>query len=623
MKQDILFVIIGLLVLFILLFLANRWYDSLSKPTEGYTNASLPNLFIPNIPNWHTSTIFTRDMGTGTAKGIKYVKIIGGNKPLHISQLAVFDSFGNNVALTSRPSSDSVGAGCNNMTAIDGHLEARPYRNITHTQDRTRNYGDAWYQLELSNVTDVMYVVVYHRVHTDCCSDRIGSGYKVLLMDANQKVRFTSKNLSTADVQIIQTDIIGPNVDYNHVATGGENQNAVLQCPQSEVLTDALVSYGKWDGNGNGVKVSKNYITLFGTNFQQKNSDVQNINNRSFQQDPLWGTYKQFEVKYRCEMNLPAVAGCKFDPAKYKQQIPELQNAPDDNARQNFLAYGMGTVSDMGSNTFANIAKSPCGSDDPNCVFDPFVYADLYDDLKKAFGYDTAKLTQHYKTFGIIEGRTICPPPVKQVPGTDMYGLRKWEFAPSMHNWHAVKQNGFAMRLYSLGFSQHNYISITFLIRLDSTNSEWRDIFHFTNTGGDGFRTGTGGRLGDRVPFAEVVPNTTQVAFRFGSDTGGGNTQIATQDVGLKTVTMLTIVFDKNDETGKDRVTTYLFDKQHITKDYGYIVKRIPSTKLYIGDPWYVTDGINIKNFTLWDGALKLCDVEHLYQQYSMNGELQ
>lgn len=41
--------------------------------------------------------------------------------------------------------------------------------------------------------------------------------------------------------------------------------------------------------------------------------------------------------------------------------------------------------------------------------FDAKYYADTYSDLKAAFGYDSAKLLNHWKTFGIKEGRGASP----------------------------------------------------------------------------------------------------------------------------------------------------------------------------------------------------------------------
>jgi hypothetical protein len=42
------------------------------------------------------------------------------------------------------------------------------------------------------------------------------------------------------------------------------------------------------------------------------------------------------------------------------------------------------------------------------CVFNARAYADKYPDLKKAFGYDEAKLKKHYIDWGLKEGRSPC-----------------------------------------------------------------------------------------------------------------------------------------------------------------------------------------------------------------------
>lgn len=42
------------------------------------------------------------------------------------------------------------------------------------------------------------------------------------------------------------------------------------------------------------------------------------------------------------------------------------------------------------------------------CIFNAKKYADMYPDLKKAFGYDEAKLKQHYLKYGMQEGRSPC-----------------------------------------------------------------------------------------------------------------------------------------------------------------------------------------------------------------------
>ncbi|MFZ0487170.1 MAG: hypothetical protein WAL83_09235 [Arenicellales bacterium] len=42
-------------------------------------------------------------------------------------------------------------------------------------------------------------------------------------------------------------------------------------------------------------------------------------------------------------------------------------------------------------------------------VFEPTYYADHNPDVRDQFGYDTGKLTQHWRTLGIKEGRASSP----------------------------------------------------------------------------------------------------------------------------------------------------------------------------------------------------------------------
>jgi hypothetical protein len=576
------------LVIFLLAVLwTMRSQRMVSRIKEGINTATVPLPLLPELPAGQTSNTLS---GTGTGVGTQYVKISDGGEYLHISQLAVFDALGNNVATAATPSAGSDYNGLSKLVPIDGDLKsgARLFPLVFHSN------GPPWYQLKLAQVTNVAYVVIYNR--GDCCQNRLTKGFKLYLMDANNKTIFTSQTLLGDSRQIIQVpQVFPPVIDYNQNVTGGEGQNADLQCPPGQILTDGLVSYGKWDGNGNGVKVSKDNAVLFGTDFRNKNDYGENINNGSFQQDPLYGIYKQFDVKYRCVPDLPNVDGCKFDVAAYKS-FYSMQNSTDDVARMDYVMNGIQTF------------KTPCGNKDPNCVFDPYQYADLYPDLKKAYGYDEAKLTNHYQTYGIKEGRTICPPPVKQPLGMDAYGLQKWEFPPSMGKWYNSVSNGFSTHLHNIGFTQYRNTSFTFLFKLNNTNSEWRNVFRISNTGGNDKN------FANHVPSLEVFPNATNLAIRFGTDQG--KTSFDTHQIGINKPIMITLIFDEN------KFTFYLNDGLFATNSYNNIIGRSPGSKLFMGVPWMPADGTQLKYFTVWNGVLKTCDVENLYEKYSMNQDL-
>lgn len=60
-------------------------------------------------------------------------------------------------------------------------------------------------------------------------------------------------------------------------------------------------------------------------------------------------------------------------------------------------------------NFFDMKSEIPTPQDVANLIFDYKYYADKYPDLKKAFGYDVAKLKNHWLTVGIKEGRQASP----------------------------------------------------------------------------------------------------------------------------------------------------------------------------------------------------------------------
>ena len=97
-----------------------------------------------------------------------------------------------------------------------------------------------------------------------------------------------------------------------------------------------------------------------------------------------------------------------FDAKRYADTYADLKKAFGYNEAllwQHYLQFGIkeGRQVYTKSGTTATVAPATTGLTQAN--FDYKRYADTYADLKKAFGYDAAKLWQHYQTFGIKEGR--------------------------------------------------------------------------------------------------------------------------------------------------------------------------------------------------------------------------
>jgi hypothetical protein len=88
---------------------------------------------------------------------------------------------------------------------------------------------------------------------------------------------------------------------------------------------------------------------------------------------------------------------CAFNPLEYSDLYPDLQNTFNGNVeslKNHYKTFGI------------NEGRSPCGMTDPTCKFDADTYYALNPDVK-ASGMDAKS---HFKTYGINEKRSVCAP---------------------------------------------------------------------------------------------------------------------------------------------------------------------------------------------------------------------
>jgi hypothetical protein len=95
---------------------------------------------------------------------------------------------------------------------------------------------------------------------------------------------------------------------------------------------------------------------------------------------------------------------CTFDANKYAAYYPDLSAAFGNNAdslKNHYLQYGM------------NEGRTPCGSSDPNCKWNPNDYLNANPDVVDIATRNNWNPVQvaidHYKGYGINEGRSPCP----------------------------------------------------------------------------------------------------------------------------------------------------------------------------------------------------------------------
>jgi hypothetical protein len=196
-----------------------------------------------------------------------------------------------------------------------------------------------------------------------------------------------------------------------------------------------------------------------------------------------------------------------------------------------------------------------------------------------------------------LEPRIIPNPPCASITPS-------WVFPNSLNNFYALKQNGYKTNWSNLGVKSNSNMSVSFSLKINNTNSQWRNIFHITNTNRDCCN------LGDRVPGVWVTPNRSVLYISSSTSTDYDNT-FDSNTLELKKEHFVTIVWDNLNNT-------YVYVNGRLNKKYNY-TGRLTSvndkTILYIGDPWYIQDGgLLIKNFSFYNCCLSESNILLIYQ---------
>jgi hypothetical protein len=172
-----------------------------------------------------------------------------GENCIQISQLAVFDNNGVNVALNkpTNGSSPSYQPESNSGNAVDGVMAPRAYPKEYHSgvgpnsTGNPRNCGDNYFWIvDLQQDYDITKVVYYNR--SDCCSHR-ARGMKLKLLDASQNV-IVQKIFPNGN-QIIPFDFTNPNAsaDCNINSSATEPPSLSIAGPFSQVIVNGVTYY--------------------------------------------------------------------------------------------------------------------------------------------------------------------------------------------------------------------------------------------------------------------------------------------------------------------------------------------------------------------------------------------
>ena len=173
-----------------------KWTD---EPKKGFYVKESKDKELENVKNSQTPI----------SEPVFAVVLSDGTDWINLSQLVVTNLQGVNVAKGAKTQSSGVGFDAPEANAVDGEEASRPHPKEYHSSGQK-----AFFKVFLPNPDIITSVTVYNRA--DCCQERMASGYKVKLLGKDDKILFTSDNLTKESKQVINIPI-QKGIDKNEV----------------------------------------------------------------------------------------------------------------------------------------------------------------------------------------------------------------------------------------------------------------------------------------------------------------------------------------------------------------------------------------------------------------------
>ena len=177
-----------------------------------------------------------------------------------------------------------------------------------------------------------------------------------------------------------------------------------------------------------------------------------------------------------------------------------------------------------------------------------------------------------------------------------------WRFQESFNNWYTIKQNGFRTNWGSLGIRNNATMSISFWLNINTIYSNWRNIFHLTNTNNNCCNSG------DRVPAVWITPSGTSMHV-ISSTPNNGNNGYNTPALPQRSQQFITLVWSGT--------IVYTYVNGILNSQFNFsssLTATNPNAIFYIGDPWYEqNDGLLIKYFSIYNCSLSQADILSIY----------
>lgn len=179
--------------------------------------------------------------------------------------------------------------------------------------------------------------------------------------------------------------------------------------------------------------------------------------------------------------------------------------------------------------------------------------------------------------------------------------LPAFMFKETDNTWYSVipynsnQNKGIKKKWSELGILSNADMTISFVINVSETRSNWRNILHVTNTGKDCCD------IGNRTPTIWIKPNDTILYICSSTNTDGNVIQYTTKlPLDNYSETLVTMIWS-------NRTIIVYFDLTEVLKfiynDDLFIAN--PSAEVYLGHPIHVEQGgFKIKDFKLFNGSV-------------------
>ena len=180
-----------------------------------------------------------------------------------------------------------------------------------------------------------------------------------------------------------------------------------------------------------------------------------------------------------------------------------------------------------------------------------------------------------------------------------------WVYETSSDLWITPNQNTLIGDWSTTNIKNSTIMTISFWLNITDLNPNWRNIFHVSGSNNDWQN------IGDRAPAVWIYPNFTNLLVRNDSTTTTnlGISQSTYTPI-LNTPVFVTIIYNTT------TVTLYVNDSLSDTFTYSPGMEEASSdAQFYISDPWYISTGYQIKDFSLYDSALSTNDVKMIYME--------